>query len=353
MSAYFEQNDIKQYVSTYPETGYGVEVPKANMNREFKLADTEVGDTQKITPYNHCGGEFYSVATVEQKDANHNLNFLACPDKVGWWNYYMYGGGAGYAPTGVVDPYLHTSKLIKAPDYEPDSFTVYERYEGSDDIAAWRGGVMGSGRFGGTMDGDKRIRIQSTAEFAGEQTAVVDYTEPTCVPEEIYRMPDVTMTLSALTINAAGAVTASTPITGLVLRNFEFEFNQKLEGVDQAERSGLYLASRARGDRSDSFLFRCAVLGKRGDAVDLAFRNNTFLAVTIAIANKTANRVWTTYMPKGQIMRRGRGYSSGVGKTTHEIELLGFRDETSALTLANTPVYSTVQTATPTYAATV
>lgn len=341
MSAWYEKHDIKQFVSTYPETGYGVEVPKANMDREFMLADTEVADTQKITPYNHCGGEFYSVSTTEQKDAQHNLNFLACPDKVGWWNYYMYGGGAGYGVSGP-GPYLHTSKLIKAPDYEPSSFTICETYEGSDEIAGWRGGVMGSGRFGGTMDGDKRIRVQSTAEFAGERSVIEDFDAPVCLPEEIYRMPDVTMTL---------AVYDGAAITGLVLRNFEFEFNQKLEGVDSAQRSGMYITSRARGDRSDSFLFRCAVLGKQGDAVDMAFRNNTFLAVTIAIANKTANRVWTTYMPKGLIVRRGRGFSSEAGKTTHEIELLGFRDETSALTLANTPVYSTVQTATATYAA--
>lgn len=342
MSDFYQQNGIKQYVSTHPEAGYGVAVDQADMDLEMKLADTEVNDTQKISPYNHCGGEFYSVATVEQKDGQHNLNFLACPNKVGWWNYYNFGGGAGYGVSGGSAPYLHTSKLIKAPDYEPDSFTLYETYENSNEVWGWRGGVLGSGRFGGTMDGDKRIRIQSVAEFAGERATIEDFEAPTCVPEEIYRMPDATLTL---------AVYGGSAITGLVLRNFEFEFNQKLESADEAQRSGLYIASRSRGDRSDSFILRLAVLGKRGDAVDQAFSNNTFLAATIAIANKTANRVWTTYMPKGLIVRRGRGYSSGVQKTTHEIELLGFRDETSGLTLANTPVYSTVQTATPTYAA--
>lgn len=353
MSTYYQRQDLRHYVSTDPETAYGVATAQARIEgasgREFMLSRDVIAEAIKRTGYNLCGGEFNSMSTDEQKDASAPISMFATPDAAGWVQHYIFGGTGGYSVTGASDPYTHQYRPIQSPDYKPDSFTIIEGWKGGTEFWRYRGGLISTARIRGSIDGDKRIQIEATAEFAGEREAVVSFTPPACVGEEVYRMPDAVLTFSTLTLNAAGAVTATSAVTGLTMRSFEFSFGNALETLDEAQRTGQYVAGRDRGDRTGKYRNRLSLLGTKGDSVDAAFHAGTFVRVAIQIPNKTANRVWNITLLKGQIMSKTAGFSTSVGKTTHDFDIEGFRDPTSSTTEAQSPIYSTIQTGTASY----
>lgn len=353
MSAYYQRQDLRHYVCTDPETAYGVVTAQARIEgaagREFMLARDVIAEAIKRTGYNLCGGEFNSIFTDEQKDASAPISMFATPDAAGWLMHYIFGGAGGYSVSGGSDPYTHEFRPIQAPDYKPDSFSIVEGWKGGTDFYQYRGGLISTARIRGSIDGDKRIQIEATAEFAGERTALVDFDPPACVGEEVYRTPDAVLTFSTLTLDAAGAVTATSAVTGLTMRGFEFSIDNKLETLVEAQRSGLYVTGRDRGDRTGAFMCRLSILGKKGDAVDTAFHDGTYVRVFIAIPNKTANRAWNLRMLKGVIKSKTAGFSTSVNKSTHDFEIEGFRDPTSDTTQAQSPIYSTIQTGTASY----
>lgn len=342
---YFQRQDLRHYVSTDVETGYGVATPQERFEdeagREFMLAQVPVQETIKRTPYNLCGGEFFTETTDEQRDANAPINFFATPDATGWFEKYNFGGGGGYLPTGSADPWTHQNRPVQAPDYVLDSFSLVEGYKGGTEFWRYRGGLISSSRVYASIDGDKRVRIEAAAEFAGEREALVDFDPPECVGEEVYRIVDATVTI--------GLFEGPTTFSGLTVRSFDWRQNNALETLDEVARTGQYVRARDRGDRSDNFRLGLSILGKKGDNVDLAFTNGSFVYVTIAIPNKTANRVWTRRMLKGKIISKTEGWSTSVNKSTHDIEMLGMRDRTNDTTIAQSPFYSTIQTGTETY----
>ncbi|MBK6317018.1 MAG: hypothetical protein IPF53_22705, partial [Blastocatellia bacterium] len=284
MSAYYQRQDLRHYVSTDVETSYGVQTAHARISKEFMLAREVIAETIKRTPYNLCGGEFHSIYTDEQKDAAAAISLFATPDAAGWLQYYLSGGGAAYGVSGVGDPYTHTFKPIQSPDYRADSFTMVEGWKGGSEFYSYRGGLITQGRIRGSIDGDKRVQIEANAEFAGERELLVGFTPPSCVGEEVYRTPDATLTFAEF---------GGSAYSGLTMRSFEFSVDNRPETLDEVQRSGQYIVSRDRGDRSDSFRCRLSILGKKGDAVDTAFHDGDFVKVTLALPNKTASRVWT------------------------------------------------------------
>lgn len=353
MTTYYQRQDLRHYVCTDPETTYGVATAQARhegaAGREFMLARDVIAESIKRTGYNLCGGEFNSMATDEQKDATAPISMFATPDATGWMLRQIFGGTGGYSVTGSGDPYTHENRPIQSPDYRPDSFSIVEGWKGGTEFYQYRGGLISTARIRGSIDGDKRIQIEATAEFAGERTLLAGFDPPSCVGEEVYRMPDAVLTFSTLTINAAGAVTATSAVTGLTMRSFEFSFDNKLETLDEAQRTGQYVTGRDRGDRTGAYRCRLSILGKKGDSVDTAFHAGTFVRVAIQIPNKTANRVWNITLLSGQIMSKSAGFSTSVGKTTHDFDIEGFRDRTSDTTQAQSPIYSTIQTSTASY----
>lgn len=343
MSGYYQRQDLRHYVATKIESAYAVATADGDFNREFRLSDDEIAEAIKRDTYNLCGGEFHTDSTDEQQDGTLAVRMLATNDALGWALHKLFGGGDGYSVTGVSDPYLQAFKPIQAPDYQPDSFSVIEGRKNGTEFWLYKGGLMSSGRLIGTIDGDKRLRFEGNVEFDGSRTAVVDFDPPACVGQKAYRMGD-----CVFSVGPHGGSAHS----GLRTRGFTVSVDNKPETLDECDRTGLYVAGRDRGDRSDGFMVTWSVLGKKGDAVDLNFHAGDKIFWQLACPSPgVSNRDLLVRMNRGVIVRKSQGWSTSVGKSTHEFEIKGLLDETSPTTEAQSPIYATLETSTATYAA--
>lgn len=341
MSAYYQRQDLRHLVSETPEPAQGTALVDSDFTIEMRLSDEQIAENIKRTPYNLCGGEGYTDATDEQKDADMPLKRIATPDSVLWWSYYLLGGGDAFSKTGSADPYTYESRAIQAPDYQLKTFSLVEFFKGGAEKWIYRGGQMATGRVSGSLE-NKIIQLEGTPEFAGERSAITIADPPECLPEQAYRFNGSTVNFG---LYGSGA------FSGIKPRGFALTHDNKLETRDECDRNGLYVASRDRGDRSGATVLTYSVLGKKGDAVDQAFHNGSFVFWNISIPNATPSRVWTIGVLRGKIKAKREGWSTSVNKSTHEIDIEIMRDSTSDTTSARWPFWVTVQSGRADFAA--
>lgn len=332
---YNHLSDLRFCAATTPEANYGEAV--AAFDKEFKISDRFPDERFRRTLFNLCGGEFSTGAEDEQRDVTIPINMLATPDASAWLMYYAFGGGAAYGVTGA-GPYVHTFKP-RSDSYTPASATIAAYYKRgvSPLYFQWRGAQVAEWRLGASIDGQKFLRHTGSFGTAGEREEI-DLDAPACVGEKPYRIGDTTVHLSTY---------GGSEHTGLILRSFEWSIVEGLVGEDEADRSGLYISRRVRGDRI--FRARLSVLGNEGDAVDDLFQANTEVTLQTVSENRVANRTLTVTGGKMVILSKTAGYSTSAQESTHEFELAGLLDETSPTTEANSPFYATIKTGTATY----
>lgn len=339
MSSYPHGSSLRFYCSTTPESAYGTAVADGDFDKEFKIGEVWPDEVPKRTPYNPCGGEFPTGVDTEQWDARVPIRAIATPDVTGWLEYYLFG--ASYGVAGAGDPYTHTFKKIVAPDYSPASASVIAYYLGEAKAYKFKGGQINSWKIGASIDGEKRLRHEGVMEFDGSRTEIDPISGVECDEnEKAYTIGD-----CAFQFGKVGQAAWS----GLKTRSFEIEWSQNLEGIDEVERTGMFIAARDHADRV--VRARYSVLGRPGDALDVSFRAGDSVFFNVIATNAVASRVWSLFGAKWAIMSRGTGYSKSSRVHTHEFELLALEDRTDATSIANSPIYSTLQNATVTYAA--
>jgi hypothetical protein len=342
MSAeYNHLSDLRFCVSTTPEEEYGEAVADGAFDKEFKISNRWPDERFRRTLFNLCGGEHPTGAEDEQRDVNIPIDMLATPDASAWLMYYAFGGGTAYGTTGA-GPYTHTFKP-RTDSYTPASASIVGYYKApTPEYFKWRGAQVAEWRLGASIDGQKFLRHTGSFGTAGEREELGSFTPADCVGEKPYRIGDTTVQLKAY---GGGSY-----LEGLILRAFEWSIIQGLVGEDEADRTGLYISRRVRGDRI--FRARLSVLGNEGDVVDDLFQENTEVTLNTISTNRVSNRVLSVFGGKMVILSKTSGYSTSAQESTHEFELAGLLDETSDTTEANSPFYATIQTGTDTYAAT-
>ncbi len=333
------QADQKGAVSTKAVAYAATGVDNYDINFPLIPAFPELADTDEER--NQCGGAHPTGVDTIKRDITLNMEGRAYPRQVAFLNSYWLGGGDEYAITGAGDPYLHTAKENRPSTVKYDSFPAMHWFDSTARWYEYRGAQVDTLEFGGDLDTDNgAIGFKGTAFTNGQEYEVTSgFTPPTCVEEDVYRIGDSTVSLAPY---------GGSAITGLDISGWSAAVNNNLD--TNPRRSGLYVAA-ARDHGVQVYTATLTIIGEPGDTVDNLKRNRTYIALTIANANATANRVWTIYGLRGTITKLTRGFSRSINIATHTLEIRFWKDATSAPTIANSPLYSTIQSGVATFRA--
>lgn len=335
------KKNLRYTMADRPQADFVTQNALAQMIRTYKVSDTLPTITPKRELDNACGGEFETGAEDLARDAELAFSADAFPRFTGQMLYYLMGGGAGYSVAAASGLYKSAFKRLLAPQTQQDALGLIRWFEG--DTATYhrfQGGIVGNVKISGQKNA--RLKVEGKIMFDGALPVAVSSFDPTaapCVPEKPYRFNGGVFTFGPF---------GGSAITGLVPQSFSWMWDDDPE--DDPDRTGLVAIGREYGDRKGEVMFE--VIGKPGDAVDLAFQNNTTMAWSGLFTTSTGEQLWL-YAPKCVITKLDPGFTSGKApKQTHKLTLKPILDVTSATAIAKSPVWAEITTDIPTYVAT-